>query len=119
MFNERLPVVIVCLDLTIRQLVTDEVVARIEAVGTGPARFMRELMDFFVKAYKDAQGFEYPSVHDSCAVPYFIDLSIITTRKVPVNIELEGALTLGTTVPDFCGTAPSSCHTSVAVELDY
>ncbi len=118
-FNEKWPVVMVGLDLTHQALATDEVVARIEAIGTGPARFVRELMDFFADAYKGAQGFEFPPVHDPCAVAYVIDPTIVTTRKVPVDIELQGKLTLGMTVADFRAPAPEDCNTSVAVDLDH
>ncbi|GLB67245.1 uridine-preferring nucleoside hydrolase UriH [Arthrobacter mangrovi] len=117
-FNEKWPVVMVGLDLTHQALATPDVVAQIESVGTGPARFVRELMDFFAQTYKDAQGFDYPPVHDPCAVAYVIDPTVMTTRRVPVNIELQGMHTLGMTVADFRAPAPADCHTSVAVELD-
>ena len=42
----------------------------------------------------------------------------MTTRKVPVDIELQGKLTLGMTVADFRVPAPDDCHTPVAVDLD-
>jgi purine nucleosidase len=78
-----------------------------------------ELMEFFTKTYKDAQGFDYPPVHDPCAVAYVIDPTVMTTRKVPVDIELQGKLTLGMTVADFRAPAPADCNTSVAVDLDH
>lgn len=118
-FNEKWPVVMVGLDLTHQALATDEVVSGIEAIGTGPARFVRELMDFFADAYRGAQGFEFPPVHDPCAVAYVIDPTIVTTRKIPVDIELQGKLTLGMTVADFRAPAPEGCNTSVAVDLDH
>lgn len=118
-FNEKWPVVMVGLDLTHQALATPEVVSRIAALDTAPARFVRELMDFFAAAYKDAQGFDYPPVHDPCAVAYVIDPSVVKTRKVPVNIELQGTLTLGMTVADFRAPAPKDCTTSVATELDH
>lgn len=118
-FNERWPVVMVGLDLTHQALATPDVVEKIAAIGTTPAKFVTELMDFFAHTYKDAQGFDYPPVHDPCAVAYVIDPSIVSTRKVPVNIELQGTLTLGMTVADFRAPAPADCHTSVAVDLDH
>jgi inosine-uridine nucleoside N-ribohydrolase len=84
---------------------------RIAAIGTKPAKFVMELMDFFQKTYKDAQGFDFPPVHDPCAVAYVIDPTVMTTRKVPVDIELQGKLTLGMTVADFRAPAPEDCHT--------
>jgi purine nucleosidase len=118
-FNEKWPVVMVGLDLTHQALATPDVVEKIAAIGTKPAKFVTELMDFFAHTYKDAQGFDSPPVHDPCAVAYVIDPSIVSTRKVPVNIELQGTLTLGMTVADFRAPAPADCHTSVAVDLDH
>ena len=118
-FNAGWPVVMVGLDLTHQALATPEVVAAIEAVGTKPAKFVMELMEFFTKTYKDAQGFDYPPVHDPCAVAYVIDPTVMTTQKVPVDIELTGTLTLGMTVADFRAPAPADCKTSVAVKLDH
>ncbi|WP_371875997.1 nucleoside hydrolase [Pseudarthrobacter sp. SSS035] len=118
-FNEKWPVVMVGLDLTHQALATPDVVEKIAAVGTGPAKFVMELMEFFTQTYKDAQGFDFPPVHDPCAVAYVIDPSIVTTRKVPVDIELQGTLTLGMTVADFRAPAPEDCTTSVAVDLDH
>lgn len=117
-FNESWPVVMVGLDLTHQALATPDVVERIAAIGTAPARFVVELMDFFAATYKDAQGFDFPPVHDPCAVAYVIDSTVMTTRRVPVDIELRGGLTLGMTVADFRTPAPDDCTTSVAVDLD-
>ncbi len=118
-FNAGWDVVMVGLDLTHQALATPDVVAAIEAVGTKPAKFVMELMEFFTKTYKDAQGFDYPPVHDPCAVAYVIDPTVMTTQKVPVDIELTGTLTLGMTVADFRAAPPADCHTSVAVKLDH
>ncbi|MGP9660706.1 uridine-preferring nucleoside hydrolase UriH [Arthrobacter sp. AOP36-C1-22] len=118
-FNEDWPVVMVGLDLTHQALATDEAIARIEAIGTSPATFVRELMDFFARTYQDHQGFDAPPVHDPCAVAYVIDPTIVSTVKVPLDIELRGTLTLGMTVADFRAPAPPGCNTSVAVDLDH
>ncbi|MFJ7751672.1 nucleoside hydrolase [Arthrobacter sp. NPDC097144] len=118
-FNEKWPLTMVGLDLTHQALATDEVAGRIAAVGTKPAKFVGELLEFFGHAYKDAQGFDFPPVHDPCAVAYVIDPSVMTTQRVPLNVELTGTLTLGMTVADFRAPAPADCTTSVAVDLDH
>ncbi|MBD7994368.1 nucleoside hydrolase [Arthrobacter sp. Sa2CUA1] len=117
-FNEKWPLTMVGLDLTHQALATDEVAARIAAVGTKPAKFVGELLEFFGQTYKDAQGFDFPPVHDPCAVAYVIDPSVMTTQRVPLDVELTGTLTLGMTVADFRAPAPADCTTSVAVTLD-
>ncbi|MET1052749.1 MAG: nucleoside hydrolase, partial [Mycetocola sp.] len=57
-------------------------------------------------------------VHDPCAVAYVIDPSVLTVRRVPLDVELTGTLTLGMTVADFRAPAPADCVTQVAVDLD-
>ncbi|WAP51539.1 nucleoside hydrolase [Arthrobacter sp. ATA002] len=118
-FNEKWPLTMVGLDLTHQALATDEVADRIAAVGTKPAKFVGELLEFFGHAYKDAQGFDFPPVHDPCAVAYVIDRSVMTTQRVPLDVELTGSLTLGMTVADFRAPAPADCNTSVAIDLDH
>lgn len=118
-FNAGWPLTMVGLDLTHQALATPEVVSKIAAVGTAPAQFVLELLEFFGTMYKSAQGFDYPPVHDPCAVAYVIDPSVMTTRKVPLDIELTGTLTLGMTVADFRAPAPADCPTQVAVKLDH
>lgn len=118
-FNESWPLTMVGLDVTHEALATPEVVASIAAVGTAPARFVGELMEFFAHTYKDQQGFDHPPVHDPCAVAFVIDRTVMETRRVPLDVELTGSLTLGMTVADFRSPAPDDCTTQVAMKLDH
>ena len=117
-FNEKWPIVMVGLDLTHQALATDEVAERIAAVPGSVSQFTLGLFTFFRKAYQDAQGFEFPPVHDPCTLAYLIDPTIVETVKVPVDVELNGSLTTGMTVADFRAPAPEDCHTKVATRLD-
>jgi purine nucleosidase len=117
-FNESWPVTMVGLNLTHQALATPEVAERIAAVGTAPARFVGELLDFFGHTYREAQGFDAPPVHDPCAVAYVIDPSIMTVQRMPIDVELSGSLTLGMTVADFRAPAPENCTTQAAIDLD-
>lgn len=117
--NEPWPLTMVGLDLTHQALATPEVVERIAAVGTGPAKFVVELIEFFAKAYEANQFFTAPPVHDPCAVARVIDPAVMTTRRAPLDVELNGTLTLGMTVADLRAPAPEGCTTEVAVDLDH
>ncbi|CAN5392229.1 nucleoside hydrolase [soil metagenome] len=117
-FNEAWPVTMIGLDLTHQALATSEVVAAIQAVGTGPAKFVDELMVFFAHSYKDAQGFDHPPVHDPCAVAYVIDPTLMRTVRAPIDIELTGGLTVGMTVVDLREPAGPEVTTQVAFDLD-
>ena len=118
-FNEPWKLTMIGLDLTHQALATPDVVAMIAAVGTGPARFVLELLEFFSTTYLETQGFESPPVHDACAVALVIDPSVMTVVKVPLDVELTGTLTLGMTVADFRFPAPVECTTHAATDLDH
>jgi purine nucleosidase len=116
--REPWPVTMVGLDLTHQALATADVVARIAALDTGPARFVAELLAFFGTAYSATQGFAAPPVHDPCAVAFVIDPGVLATRRVPLDVEVAGALTAGMTVADLRGPEDPDCHTRVATTLD-
>ena len=118
-FNEAWPLTMVGLDLTHQALATAAVEDRIRAIGSECSEFVLGLFAFFRHAYKEAQGFDDPPVHDPCAVAYLIDPATVSTRKVPLDVELRGDLTVGMTVADFRAPAPPDCHTQVAVKLDH
>jgi len=118
-FNEKWPLTMVGLDATHSALATPDVLSSIAAIDTAPARFVGELMEFFAATYREVQGFDYPPVHDPCAVAYVADPSVLTVRRVPLNVELTGTLTLGMTVADFRSPAPADCTTQVATALNH
>src|SRR5690606_16487177 len=117
-FNEPWKLTMVGLDLTHQALATPDVVERIAAIDTAPARFVVELLEYFAHTYKEAQGFAYPPVHDPCAVALVIDPEVMDVVRVPLDIELTGSLTLGMTVADFRSPAPDDCTTHAATDLN-
>lgn len=117
-FNEKWPVTMIGLDVTHKALATADVMQKIAALNTKPAKFVCDLIDFFGKMYKKQQGFEAPPVHDPCAVAYVIDKTLFKTRTVPIDIELTGTHTLGMTVCDFRKLEYENCHTKVALDID-
>lgn len=118
-FNEPWEVLMVGLDLTHQALATDEVTEKIQKLGGPIANFTLDLFKFFRKAYQDAQGFEFPPVHDPCTIAYLIDPKVMETVRVPIDVELTGALTVGMTVADFRSPAGPECHTRAATKLDF
>lgn len=117
-FTAGWPVTQIGLDLTHQALATDDVVARIAAVGTPLAGFLRDVLVTFGENYRAAHGFSAPPVHDPCAVARVIDPAVLTTRAAHVDVELTGTHTTGMTVTDFRGRDGAALDTQVAIELD-
>ncbi|MDO5531822.1 nucleoside hydrolase [Sutterella sp.] len=118
-FHEKWPVTMIGLDVTHKALATPAVMADIAALGTKPAKFVCDLIDFFGKMYRKEQGFDAPPVHDACAVAYVIDPTLFTTRRCPIEVELTGTATLGMTVCDFRKLDYPDCSTQVALDIDH
>lgn len=111
------PVVMVGLDLTHQALATAEVVEAIGSIGTRASQFTLELLEFFTSTYRE-QGFEWPPVHDVCAVAYVIDPDCMVVERAPISVETQGLLTTGHTAVDRRFPAGPDVTTAVATRLD-
>ena len=106
------------LNVTHQALVTDDVLARFERIGTPLARICVEWMTFFASTYRQLWGFEAPPLHDPVAVARVIDPAIVRCVEANVVVETKGEWTSGATAVDlfhYTGRAPNA---QVAVELD-
>lgn len=112
------PITLVPLEVTHRALATDDVIARIAALGTPLADVSVALMRFFADAYRDVFGFDAPAVHDPCAVAAIIDPTLVAARHMNVAIELDSELTLGETVCDVYGTTDRAPNADVGMDLE-
>lgn len=117
-FNEPWEVVMVGLDLTYQARAEKSVRDAFAALGTPAGRFMHQTLESFAEKYRVWRGFDNPPLHDPCAVAYVIDPSLMETVRVPIDVEIRGALTAGTTVADFRRPAPEDCHTWAAMQID-
>ncbi|MFJ2544000.1 nucleoside hydrolase [Microbacterium sp. NPDC087589] len=118
-FDAPWEVTMIGLDVTHQALATDEVVARIKALNTPLSEFVLGLFGFFQEAYRDAQGFEFPPVHDPVAVARVIDPSIVGTVRAPIRVEIHGDYTLGMTVTELRPAhIPADCNTRAGLTLD-
>jgi purine nucleosidase/pyrimidine-specific ribonucleoside hydrolase len=106
------------LNLTHQALATDDVTARILALGTPLAETVAGWFTFFGDTYRTLFGFPAPPVHDPCAVALVADPAIVRTVPAFVAIETEGAWTRGATVVDLDARLGEPPNARVATELD-
>ncbi|HET6380828.1 MAG TPA: nucleoside hydrolase [candidate division Zixibacteria bacterium] len=116
-FTAGIPVTMVPLEVTHQALATEEVLARIDALGTPVGRMAGDLLRFFADTYEKVFGFPAPAVHDPCAVAWVIDPSLVETRPMNVAIELRSELTYGRTVCDVYGTTGRPPNAEVGMSL--
>lgn len=118
-FEAEWPLTMVGLNLTHQALVTEEFERRVAEGNTELSQFFVSLISFFRRTYKREQNFDNPPIHDPCTIAYLIDPSVVRTRKAPIHVELQGALTTGMSVADIRLPAPDSCRTQFATTLDH
>ena len=112
------PVTLVPLEVTHRALATEDVMARIAAIGTPVAEMSVALMRFFAETYSEVFGFDAPAVHDPCAVASVIDPLTVPTKHMNVAVETVSELTLGRTVCDVYATTGRTPNVDVGIDLD-
>jgi len=111
------PFTMVGLNLTHQALATDEVLARIGALGTPLADTVVGWLEFFGGTYRDVFGFPAPPVHDPCAVALVAEPAGVRCVDAFVAIETDGTWTRGATVVDLDHTLDRAPNARVAVEL--
>lgn len=117
-FASGVPITLVPLEVTHLALATDDVVRRIERLGTPVASMSVALMRFFAETYERVFGFDAPAVHDPCAVAAVILPSIFETRSVNVAIDTSFGISAGRTACDLHGVTGARANADVALGLD-
>jgi purine nucleosidase/pyrimidine-specific ribonucleoside hydrolase len=112
------PVTFCGLDVTHQALVTPDVVARLEGLGTDLGRLCAELMTFFGSTYRRLWNFDAPPLHDPVAVARVIDPTLVECADAHVAIELHGKHTRGATVMDLHSYLGHPPNAKVALRLD-
>ncbi|RKD75547.1 inosine-uridine nucleoside N-ribohydrolase [Sinobaca qinghaiensis] len=109
-FESGISIAMFGLDVTHQALITPEIQQRISTSRHPAGRFVFDLLDFFMEAYKNTFRFEGAPLHDVCTVAYLIDSGMFTMEHVHVGIETRGEYTYGATAVDLLhvtGTEPN------------
>jgi purine nucleosidase len=112
------PFTMVGLNLTHQALATEDVVARLAALGTRLGDTVAAWLAYFASTYRTLFGFPAPPVHDPCAVALIAEPGVVATVDAFVAIETEGTWTRGATVVDLDGRAGRPANARVATTLD-
>ena len=113
-FNAGIPITMIGLEVTagacLKRANSDE----IRALGTPQSRIVADLIDVDLTWVEEWSG-DGVEVYDACAVAAVIDPSVVTTQPMRVDIETQGALTLGRTVCDTRRRARSQPNVDVGL----
>lgn len=110
----------VALDATTRAQVSREDVARLRALGTPAGEAAATFVERRVQGYLqvDPQGRPAAPVHDALAVASIVNAAVISTVPAHVDVETDGALTVGRTVVDRRAWSTAQPNARVALGAD-
>ncbi|ENH96232.1 nucleosidase [Gracilibacillus halophilus YIM-C55.5] len=90
-FQSKVPVTLVGLDVTMQTLLNQETVENWREVDTLYANALADMTEFYINAYKEhnneARGC---ALHDPLAVGVAIDSTFVTTKAMHIDVVLEG-----------------------------
>lgn len=118
-FSSSLDVTMIGLEVTHRALLSQGDQATLAASGR-VGTFVAQLLEFFRGRYEELFGDPIAPIHDAAAVAHLIDPTLITTRAVNVEVEVDSELTRGATVVDLLSVSgrPANAQVGVAVDGD-
>ncbi len=113
--------VIVPLDATHRALVSLDDCRRMRELGTPAGDAAATFIERRIVAYDDLQPMDVihsAPVHDALCVAYLVDPTVISGRRVHVDVETDGELTIGRTVFDTRAISGQEANAFVAFDAD-
>ena len=114
-------VVLVPLDATHRALVSLDDCDRLRASGTPAGEAAAAFIEHRIRAYDELQPMAVrhtAPVHDALCVAYLIDPTVVSGRRVHVDIETRSELTIGRTVMDTHDISGKAPNAFVAFDAD-
>lgn len=110
-FESEISIAVFGLDVTHQALITPDVQQYISSRHHPVGRFVFDMLDFFMEAYKSKFELDGAPLHDVCTIAYLIDPGMFTMEHVHIGIETAGEHTYGATVVDLSrvtGNSPNA-----------
>jgi inosine-uridine nucleoside N-ribohydrolase len=105
-------------DVTSRAALTFDLLNYLPDESTSPGRLLRALLPGAFQAYRQRLGLEGIYAPEAVAVAAAIHPEFVTTEPLPVDVEVEGALTYGATVIDRRPRTLDRPNMDVAVDIN-
>ena len=76
------------------------------------------MLAFYGQGDRNIYNFPGGPLHDPCVIAYLLNQDLFTTKQVPITIETTGEQTIGRTVIDWYGEAPSTVRVADTVNAE-
>jgi purine nucleosidase len=117
-FDSGASITMLGLDVTHKALVTEERLARIEALGTHVAKSAAGLLEFYNRYDRERYHIPGAPLHDPCVIAFLMRPDLFQGKRCRVEIETEGTHSVGRTLVDWWGRKPDPFNATVINEVD-
>ena len=117
-YSAGIPIKMIGLEVTDQAEVYKKDIQRIREIGTPWADAAAEIINIIVDIHLKYPGRTGGIVYDACAVAAVIDPSIVQTRAMHIDIEINGTYTRGRTVADTRGRKNLTKNVEVGTGID-
>jgi len=117
-FQSGLPITLVPLDVTTKNILTLDRLAQIESTDTELTTFIGKISRFYMKASKKYENLDGCYLHDPLAVAVAIDRSLVKTRMMHVMVETNETVALGKTIADLRAITRCAPNIEVCVDVE-
>lgn len=117
-FRSGIPITMSGLDVTHKAQVYPEDIEKIKSQGGKVAVLVAELLEYFIKFHKEICGWDFAPLHDPCAIAWLINPEMFKSKKLNVQIDMDGEHTTGCTVTDFLNRFDLEPNTDVLLDVD-
>ena len=117
-FKSGIPITMSGLDVTHKAQVYPEDIEKIRSQGGKVAVLVAELLEYFIKFHKEICGWDFAPLHDPCAIAWLINPDMFKSKKLNVQIDIDGEHTTGCTVTDFLNRLDLEPNTDVLLDVD-
>lgn len=114
-FNSRLPMTILPLDVTHKALFPHTAIHRLTEFGSPVASACAGMIGFYERYDMEKYGWEGAPMHDPCAIAYLIDPSLFSGKRMAVAIDHINEESIGNTYALDDGT---EAHATVMFDVD-
>jgi purine nucleosidase len=117
-FASGMPMTLVGLDVTRKTLLRPHHLDLMAALGTAAGDFISRSAQIYLDFSKRRFGINGCALHDPLTVGVAIDRSLVTVKRMYVDVETVGEITRGETLADYYGTTGKEPNMDVCLDVD-
>jgi purine nucleosidase len=117
-FHSGLPITLVPLDVTSKVVLSRQAVEHIAAIPSPISRFFGDSTRTYLDFYKKYEGIDGCLMHDPLAMAVAFMPELVKTRELPVDVDISGGVSMGSTFADFSPRRGAVPNMKVALEVD-